>query len=125
MSKVSLKSYAIPKIIYDIGLVDASKSTYIKTDVKIKLSKKDDDDNKMQIDVIVYTDKDTPYIKLSIIGVFAIDKELDKEDIEDKGELLKKEGSPMLYEKLRACHSEIVKKSKISFPQLPPMDPLE
>lgn len=119
MCKVSIESYKIPNIKYDLLSLDEDLDIKMEAKVRARVSEKNKNDNKIQIDLTSYTDKDNPFISLSIIGVFSVSDEMTEEDMDEVRNALSKEGIPMLYEKLKECHSQMIKIANISYPQLP------
>lgn len=122
VEKVLLKSYTIPNIKYDLMLTGGNPNIQMEANVRVRTSKKDKEYSNIQIDIAGYTDKDNPFMELSIIGEFSISKEFDDEDAEERTNILKQEGLPILYQKLSDCNSQIIKILNISFPKLPEVD---
>lgn len=118
MNKLSLKSFSFPKFKYDISLLDNERTGInFKVTVDTVISTKDRNDNYMQINLTAYTNIDSPFMELSVLGKFEINAE-DK-DIDDYHVLLKSDGFPLLYHKLQEVFDEIVSSTRIPLKKLP------
>lgn len=122
MEKVSLNSYKIPNVKYDLLLVGGEPEIIMEANARIRTNRKHIGHYTIQVDVLGYTDKDNPFMELSIIGDFSLSEDLKNSAVEEITEILKKEGVPKLYQELRKCSIQIVNMLNISFPQLPEVD---
>lgn len=123
MNEVSIKSYVISNLNYDILSMDADEKGFKgETSVRLAISKKDNNDNKMQIDFKGYTDKNNPFIEVSIAGCFELPKEILNENTETVADVLKENGFPLLYGELKKCCHNIFKISNVTLPDLPDIE---
>lgn len=120
MNKVSIKSYIISNLSYDILSMHTDIGQFnTEAAIKLDISGEDNSKNQMQIDFKGYTDIDNPFIELSIIGTFELSDDIIDEDTEYVGKVLKEEGLSILYSKLQNCYKEIFKIANVTFPPIP------
>lgn len=122
MSDISIKTHLIGNLQYDILFMDTEAKRF-STEVAVRVAVgKNNADNKIQIDFTGYTDKETPFVKLSIVGVFDLSEDLMNKSAEEVGKALKEEGFPLLYKKLQDVYKQILRTTNAKLPLIPDIE---
>lgn len=121
---VKIKDYVIPQIY--VNMVDYTEEEFdviLSIEVNMMIPKDSDDMNCIIEIKLEYTDDDKNEILSVVIrGIAEVDMSL---EYNEKKEMLKKVAVPVLYKELRKFLGGMIETTKLSFPNIPPVEEID
>lgn len=116
-----LKDYKIPKLFYNIDIKEKGpKSLSISNSINIGISDKDVNKGLIKIETKITDNNEEIYCQFIIKGIYNFT--IENITNEEKEKILKNEGIPDIYNKLREIINNIEDYTKQKLPDLPTFD---